>query len=660
MRTLSDDWSGISYTSKRIYLPGLEESISDANVGSIKMTEAISDTDTLFYVGCISTKVEFTLNDYTTNINGEEVEVYIQKENTSEIKVFTGKIYSADINGADKTVKAVAYDALYKIFNTDVATWYDNLNLPMTLLNFRNAFFSHFNITQKSQSLINDSFLIQRTVGGEEILGRDIIKPLCEANCVFGHINYDGQMEYLSFTNSVKSVVLGEVSAMTHEIYTTLPIDKVIIREDEEDIGQVAGFGSNAYIIEDNMFFLGLSSQELTTIATTILNALNSYSYRPITCDDMYNPQYELGDKIVVPDGFNGSFTSYILQRTTDFIRESITAKGVEEYSRSASYSNESLIKLRGKTNRLFRSVEETRSTITDVEQGLQTEIRQTAEALEVQIQDLQDQIDGVIEYYFRPTGEPTLLNYPYWDFCTNIPCNNTVQTADDLTFVYTEQDRIEHMRDLCFVEDTAISYRFVRENDVWYWKEIADSETTYILQQIAELKVTAQELQSEYSQLSLDLSENYPTTVEMNSAISQSASQIQTTVAATYATQSTTNSLQTQITQQAGQITAKASQSAGNQEFSYTLTSSKFELKSGNSVVFKADKNGISTLNASAITMSLGGLNLGGHQILMDYGGCMISNTPRIKYSTAAGGYVFEDYPLLRSTGTGGVLYAQ
>jgi len=673
MRTLDDDWSGISYTAKRIYFPQTGTSISDEYVTSIKLTEAISDTDTLFYVGCVSTKVEFELNNFTTPIEGAEIEVYIQKADTDEIRVFKGKVNTAEMNGANKTVKAVAYDAMFEIFNSDVTQWYLNLTFPMTMLAFRNAFFTHFGITQKTATLLNDSYMVYQTIGGDGILGRDLLKPLCEANAVFGHINYDGEMEYISFTNSTKTIPVGEVSAMTKEDYNTDLIDKVIVREDEQDIGAVAGYGSNAYIVEGNMFFLGLSAQELGDIADDFLNALDSYTYRPLTVDDQYNPAYELGDKVTVPDGFGGTYTSYILERTTDFIRESIKARGVKDYSKSASYSNESLIKLRGKTNRLFRSVEETRSMITDVEEGLQTEIRQTAEGLEIQIEDLQAQIDGEIAYYERETGAPTLLNYPYWDFTTSIPCNNTIRTADIYEenmavggnqfphFTYTEQNRKEHRSDLCYVDDTNLAYRFVIEEGVWYWKEIADSDYTQILSRLATLEATAEALQIEYNQISLELGSDYYTKVETDSKITQSASQIQTTVSATYATKTTTNNLQTQITQQAGLISAKASQSAGtSSSFAYELTPTKFELKANNNTVFKCDQNGISTLNASAITMSLGGLNLGGHQILMDVGGCIISNTPRIKYSSAAGGYVFEDYPLLRSSGTGGVLYAQ
>ena len=615
MRTVNqatqDAWSEISYTTKRIYLPELETSIGDESIGSMKMKEAISDTENLFFVGCISTKVEITLNDYTEDIDGQDIEIYVQKGETTELKVFTGKIYKAEIDGSNNTTKVVCYDAMYRIFNADVTTWYDELQLPMSMASFRASFFARFNITQKSATLINDSMLVERTIGGETgsdaILGRDIIKPLCEANVILGHINYDGEMEYLFPTSDEREVDLIEVSSMTKEDYITALIDKVIVREDEQDIGAISGTGTNAYIVEGNMFFLGLSAAELQTIADNIYNALDGVTYQPIESVQMYNPIYELGDLITVPDGFENEYTTIILERETDFDRETTRANGLEEYSMAASYSSDNLIKLRGKANRLYRDIEETRSTITDVAQGLQTEIRQTAEGLEIQIQDLQDQIDGAIEYYERE-GTPTLLNYPYWDFTSAFVCDgskkcdaiyneNMTEGGDQYPhFYYSEADRRNHQRDLVFDNLNAVSYRFNLVDGQWIWQEIADSETSIILSRISELEATAEHLQSEYSEISLELSDNYYTKVQTDSRISQTASQIQTTVSQTYATKTTTNSLQTQITQNATAITAKASKSGGvASSFAYELTDSKFVLKANNKTVLTCDANGLS-----------------------------------------------------------------
>ena len=508
-------------------------------------------------------------------------------------------------------MKVVAYDSLYRIFNADITAWYDNLSLPMTMKAFRDEFFNHFGIAQKSITLLFDDMVVDRTIGGEEgnqgILGRDIIRPLCEANICFGHIDYNGEFVYISPTQNNRDVALSEVSAMVKADYVTDPIDKVIVRMDEEDIGAVSGYGTNAYIIEGNMFFYGLGVQDLQNVADAIYDELEGFSFQPLESEQMYNPIYELGDLITVPDGEDNFYQTIILNRSTDLQREEIKSKGLRDYSQSASYSNNSIIALMGKANRLYRDIEVTRSTIVDVEQGLQTQIEQTAEGLQIQIQDLQEQIDGEVAYYERESGAPTLLNYPYYDFTTSIPCNNTIRTAPIYTenmgadgdqyphFTYTEKNRKDHRSDLVYVDDTNLGYRFVLENGVWYWKEIADSEYTQILSRLATLEATAEQLSSEYSELSVTLSDGYYTKVQTDSKITQSATQIQTTVAATYATKDTTTSLQSQITQQASQIAAKVSQSGGSSSsFAWELNPTNFRLLSNNNEVLKCNSSGL------------------------------------------------------------------
>ena len=691
-------WNQISFTKVRVFLPSLSLSIDNSSIGSIKFNESISDTDNLFFVGCSSSGIELTLNNFTMDIHLYPIEVYVQKEDTTELKVFTGKVYTADIDKKDNTMKVVAYDSLYRIFNADITAWYDNLSLPMTMKAFRDEFFNHFGIAQKSITLLFDDMVVDRTIGGEEgnqgILGRDIIRPLCEANICFGHIDYDGEFVYISPTQNNRDVALSEVSAMVKADYVTDPIDKVIVRMDEEDIGAVSGYGTNAYIIEGNMFFYGLGVQDLQNVADAIYDELEGFSFQPLESEQMYNPIYELGDLITVPDGEDNYYQTIILNRSTDLQREEIKSKGLRDYSQSASYSNNSIIALMGKANRLYRDIEVTRSTIVDVEQGLQTQIEQTAEGLQIQIQDLQEQIDGEVAYYERESGTPTLLNYPYFDFTTSIPCNNTIRTAPIYTenmgadgdqyphFTYTEKNRKDHRSDLVYVDDTNLGYRFVLENGVWYWKEIADSEYTQILSRLATLEATAEQLSSEYSELSVTLSDGYYTKVQTDSKITQSATQIQTTVAATYATKETTNNLQSQITQQAGQISAKVSQSGGSSSsFAWELNPTNFRLLSNNQEVLKCNSSGLEvsgtirgatiigghlegtfsfgeyasfnsiTINSSTRTQSL---NVDHHA---NVGSLSISNTrlgftglttvsipsgtPHMRYSSDLGGYV-------------------
>ena len=73
---------------------------------------------------------------------------------------------------------------------------------------------------------------------------------------------------------------------------------------------------------------------------------------------------------------------SYILQRTMNGIqslKDSFRANGVYQYEEKINSVNSQINQIRGKTNELERNVDETKSTITDVENGLQTQITQNA-----------------------------------------------------------------------------------------------------------------------------------------------------------------------------------------------------------------------------------------------------------------------------------------
>ena len=402
--------------------------------------------------------------------------------------------------------------------------------------------------------------------------------------------------------------------------YTVQSITQLQIRQEENDIGVIVGTTGNSYIIEDNFLVYGKSSEDLTIIANNLLPEIQNKTYVPSRIDCIGNPCVEVGDRVKVTKRDNSSFETYVFSRELNGIQslaDTYISEGSETRTEKVNGVHYDIRQLKGKSNVLERSIEETRSTITDVERGLQTEIRQTAEGIEVQIQDLQDQIDGAIEYYERD-GTPTLLNYPYWDFTSAFKCDGTkrcdaiyddamVEGGDQYPhFYYSEADRKNHQRDLCFDNLNAVSYRFNYVEEQWIWQEIADSETSIILSRISSLEATAESLQTEYTEISLDLTGNYYTKVETDSKITQTATQIQTTVSATYATKTTTNSLQSQITQQASQITAKVSQTGGtSSSFAWNLTSSEFRLTSNNRVVFRCNSSGI-TVDGVAVASEI------------------------------------------------------
>ena len=209
--------------------------------------------------------------------------------------------------------------------------------------------------------------------------------------------------------------------------------------------------------------------------------------------------------------------------------------------------------------------------------------------------------------YYVKEP--PTLLNYPAWDFTYNIPCNNTVQTTDDLKFIYNDEYYQKNIRNIAYDETTYLSYRFVNIDGAWGWQQIADTEMGVVMQKITTLEMTTDEIKASVSTIKT----SYATKEELNSSISLTSEQILSSVSRKYTTQETTETIRSQINQQADQISAKVSKSGGSSSsFGWNLTDTYFSLVSGNTERFRCDRNGV--MVNGAINSTSG--NIGGWRI--------------------------------------------
>lgn len=572
---------------------------------STELTESICSESNMIFGSCVASTFKFTTSDITTSYKDKAIYVSVVLNGDDENPFTLGTFYvDAEKLSADRTKKdIVAYDGIYKIINTDVSEWYNELTFPMTLSDFRESLFIYFGIPVVNTTLVNDSMTIEKTIDVQELSGAEVLKAICEINGVFGHINRSGEFEFKSLsTTSVYSVTPTMYSYCVYEDYSVQVIDKLQIRQEEGDIGVVVGSGDNDYIVEDNFLVYGKGTEELTTIANNLLGSINNISYVPCTIDCIGNPCVEVGDRITLTKTNGDTVTTYVMNRTLKGLQalfDEYSAEGDETYPDNVNGVQYDIRQLKGKSNVLTRTIEQTNSRITNVEAGLRTEITQTAEGLQIQIEDLQSQMDGEVAYYERE-GVPTLLNYPYWDFCTNIPCNNTVQTTDDLQFVYTEQNRKDHRSDICYDTTNNLGYRFVNENGSWFWKEIADTDYTLIMSRLATLEATAEHLQSVYEEQQVQINEQGVTLVQHTSQLSQTSSSITLLTRRVNTHDGDIETLESTLSVQASQISAKVSQTGGSSSsFSWYLKSDKFELKSNNNVVFRCNSSGI-TINGN------------------------------------------------------------
>ena len=388
-----------------------------------ELTESLCSESELTFGSCEASSIKFTMSNVFTSLKGKWITVTMSLNGNVDKPFQFGryKVYS-DKPTADRTQRdVVAYDALYDIINANVMEWYDsvlpNLDSTITLKNFRDSFFEHFGVTQKDIALPNDSMVIKRSLDKETgnvqtnvLSGSTVIKAICEINGCFGHINRQGQFEYIYLKQDIQGLYpandlypadnlypkspdsyrinKSDYITADYEDYIVEPITKLQIRSSDSDVGTIIGNGNNAYIIENNMLTYQKTANEMQKIAQNIYNKISKIRYRPFTADLRGNPCLEVGDAIRILTK-NAIVESYVLER--DFkgiqaLRDSFSSVGEQYYSEKVNSTQTSIKQLENRSNKLERTIEETKSTITDVENDLSSQITQTADSITTEV----------------------------------------------------------------------------------------------------------------------------------------------------------------------------------------------------------------------------------------------------------------------------------
>ena len=425
-----------------------------------ELTESLCSEQELTFGSCEAAMIKFTVSNTFLPMKGRWMTVRMSLGGHTDVPFQFGRYkVDSDTPTADRTCRdVVAYDALYDILNADVAAWYNTVFPshkeqqkdkdgktttvtvydPVTMKQFRDSFFKHFGIEQADIDLINDNMSIEKTVAvtpssetssdteessiiGESMSGKEVLSCICEINGCMGHMGRDGKFHYIYLEQNIqglyprndlypaddlfprdpKSNRIGKDLYITaeYEDFLVKTINKLQIREQKNDIGVIVGTGDNAYVIEDNFLVYGKGTKELKGIAKNILSKIRGIVYRPFTADCKGNPCLEVGDAVRLPTRYE-LIESYILKRTLKGIqalRDDLEADGEEYRTNGANGIQKSILKLKGKSNVLERTIEKTQSTITDVEKGLQSQITQTATEIRTEVKNTTDGLSSRI-----------------------------------------------------------------------------------------------------------------------------------------------------------------------------------------------------------------------------------------------------------------------
>lgn len=393
-------------SNDRIYQEGFE------------LNESLCSQNELRFGCCESSVMKLKIRNEFGNLMSKSLGLSMVLNNNTDTPFKLGKYKanSCELSGDKKYLNITSYDSMYDIINADVVTWYDSLEFPLKMKAFRDSFFTYMGIEQEETTLIQDEVLVEKTIDADEISGLKVISAICELNGVFGHINRNGVFVYISllritdylypsvdlypsdtlYPMGVNKLGTSRYQSCQYEDYLTQVISKVQIRQEENDIGAVVGEGTNLYVVEDNFLVYGKGPEALSEICTRLYNKIRGIYYRPFNAVLQGNPCIEVGDDILIHTK-NMDVRSYVLERTIKGIqslKDTFDAKGVYEYEYKGNSIQKEIRRLKGKSNVLERTVEETRETITDVENGLQTEIVQNAQIISQAISETNKKLE--------------------------------------------------------------------------------------------------------------------------------------------------------------------------------------------------------------------------------------------------------------------------
>lgn len=315
--------------------------IDDIDKDNFSLKESLCNADSMEFVGCIASSLKVAIYNISDNVKGEEITVSIKAGNTETIPLFKGFVDSVEIDADSRFKTIIAYDALYNAGQVDVAQWYARLALPMTLGDIRASLMSYVGLTEVTGTeLPNDDVMIYRTLENPDtIQALTVIKSICQLNGACGIINRNGEFEYRYIQTSMLNVYsLPFFEKLKYEEYFCNAIQRVQIRDTEDDAGVVTSSYGNKYIVQANMFAYELATDALRTLANNILEKINGFTYHPMRSIQNGLPFVEVGDTIEysVSSAGYGVDTFLILSRTLtgiQFCRDTFESRGTQNQS---------------------------------------------------------------------------------------------------------------------------------------------------------------------------------------------------------------------------------------------------------------------------------------------------------------------------------------
>lgn len=386
-----------------------------------------------FTIGCVaSAEIDFdydnTADDFQQYLDADYCDYWTWQPEDSDWRLI-GRFWLTDAEYNRNLVKVKAFDA---ILATDayVDEFIANTTYPISVTNFFNNLCQLLGVTGEiNSSLTNTTFAFQDNFQAINITARQLLQYIAEATGGFIKVEPDGTLHLTTYSSSGKTLDNSNYTSYAKQRYTVEPISGLTVKMNSDDLGVSSGdVENNPYIIENNPLFYTQSDEEIAGAVYRLYHSINDKVYRPATIQLLQDFGINCGDIITI----NGD-TFYVMNKELSASGCKLECFGNQYRDKKAQSINSDIVALRGKTNELYRDLEMTQSTLTDTANGLQSQITQTAEEINLrvtnEVEGLESEISQTAEQIStRVTNEVAGLE------------SKITQTADSITSTVTDE----------------------------------------------------------------------------------------------------------------------------------------------------------------------------------------------------------------------------
>lgn len=390
------------YVYKNSY-EGYKLQINDSQIkGGIDYKHNINPEED-FTIGCVgSAEIDFdyhnVADDFEKYIAQDYFDYYTWQSNDNGWRLI-GRFWIEDVKYNKTTASVKAFDA---ILATDayVDTFIEETTFPITLTDFFYNLCDYIGVNGViGDGIVNIGVSFADNFKSVNITARQIFQYIAEIAGGFIVANPNGEIILKSYAYNGKNLNNSNYLDYSRAKYVIEPISGVNVRVTDDDLGVSSGdVETNPYIIENNPLFYAEDESEIKPAINALYYNLKTKTYTPATIELLEDYGINCGDIVLVNND-----TFYVMNKELSASGCKLECIGNKYRAKEASSINGDIIALRGKTNELYRDLETTRSTITDVANGLQSQITQTADEINLRVTN---EVEGLESEISQTAGQ--------------------------------------------------------------------------------------------------------------------------------------------------------------------------------------------------------------------------------------------------------------